>query len=161
MKKILKEFREFAVQGNMIDMAVGMIIGAAFKDLVNSLVSDMVMPVIGLFTGKLDFSNMFISLNGEHYATLAEAQAAAAPTVNYGLFITEIINFVIMAFVIFMVVKQLNRAKKYSINRRLRQQLRKKNARTAKRKSIFMRHAVRIVHRFWKISSLFQTVTGR
>ena len=105
MKKILKEFREFAVQGNMIDMAVGMIIGA-FKDLVNSLVSDMVMPVIGLFTGKLDFSNMFISLNGEHYATLAEAQAAAAPTVNYGLFITEIINFVIMA------VKQLNRAKK-------------------------------------------------
>ena len=74
MKKILKEFREFAVQGNMIDMAVGMIIGAAFKDLVNSLVSDMVMPVIGLFTGKLDFSNMFISLNGEHYATLAEAQ---------------------------------------------------------------------------------------
>ena len=94
MKKILKEFREFAVQGNMIDMAVGMIIGAAFKDLVNSLVSDMVMPVIGLFTGKLDFSNMFISLNGEHYATLAEAQAAAAPTVNYGLFITEIINFV-------------------------------------------------------------------
>ena len=74
MKKILKEFREFAIQGNMIDMAVGMIIGAAFKDLVNSLVSDMVMPVIGLFTGKLDFSNMFISLNGEHYATLAEAQ---------------------------------------------------------------------------------------
>ena len=155
MSKLLKEFREFAVQGNMIDMAVGMIIGAAFKDLVNSLVSDMVMPVIGLFTGKLDFSNMFISLNGEHYATLAEAQAAAAPTVNYGLFITEIINFVIMAFVIFMVVKQ------YSITRRLRQQLRKKNARTAKRKSIFMRHAVRIVHRFWKISSLFQTVTGR
>ena len=80
MSKILKEFREFAVQGNMIDMAVGMIIGAAFKDLVNSLVSDMVMPVIGLFTGKLDFSNMFISLNGEHYATLAEAQAAAAPS---------------------------------------------------------------------------------
>lgn len=112
MSKLLKEFREFAVQGNMIDMAVGMIIGAAFKDLVNSLVSDMVMPVIGLFTGKRDFSNMFISLNGEHYATLAEAQAAAAPTVNYGLFITEIINFVIMAFVIFMVVKQLNRAKK-------------------------------------------------
>lgn len=78
MKKILKEFREFAVQGNMIDMAVGMIIGAAFKDLVNSLVSDMVMPVIGLFTGKLDFSNMFISLNGEHYATLAEAQASGS-----------------------------------------------------------------------------------
>ena len=86
MKKILKEFREFAVQGNMIDMAVGMIIGAAFKDLVNSLVSDMVMPVIGLFTGKLDFSNMFISLNGEHYATLAEAQAAAASTVTRSVY---------------------------------------------------------------------------
>jgi len=112
MKKILKEFREFAVQGNMIDMAVGMVIGAAFKDLVNSLVSDLVTPVIGLFTGKLDFSNMFIALNGEHYETLAKAQEAAAPTINYGLFITEVINFIIMAFVIFMVVKQINRAKK-------------------------------------------------
>ena len=85
MSKLLKEFREFAIQGNMIDMAVGMIIGAAFKDLVNSLVSDMVMPVIGLFTGKLDFSNMFISLNGEHYATLAEAQATSVPSVSHRL----------------------------------------------------------------------------
>ena len=98
MKKILKEFQAFAIQGNMIDMAVGMIIGAAFKDLVNSLVGDLVMPVISLFVGKMDFSNLFISLNGEHYATLADAQAANAATINYGLFITEIINFVIMAF---------------------------------------------------------------
>lgn len=112
MKKILKEFQEFAIQGNMVDMAVGIIIGAAFKDLVNSLVGDIVMPVISLFTGKLDFSNLFISLNGEHYATLADAQAAGASTVNYGLFITEIINFVIMAFVIFMVVRELNQLKK-------------------------------------------------
>ena len=107
MKKILKEFREFAVQGNMIDMAVGMIIGAAFKDLVNSLVSDMVMPVIGLFTGKLDFSNMFIALNGEHYATL-EAAKEVTSVFAYGLFLTELLNFIIMAFVVFLVVKKLN-----------------------------------------------------
>lgn len=112
MKKILKEFQEFAVKGNMVDMAVGVIIGAAFKDLVNSLVGDIIMPVISLFTGKLDFSNMFIALNGEHYATLQEAVDAGAATVNYGLFITEIINFVIMAFVIFMIVRELNQLKK-------------------------------------------------
>lgn len=112
MKKILKEFQEFAIQGNMIDMAVGMIIGAAFKDLVNSLVSDLIMPVISLFTGKLDFSNLFISLNGVHYTTLQEATDAGAATINYGLFITEIINFLIMAFVIFMVVREINHVKK-------------------------------------------------
>lgn len=112
MSKIMKEFRDFAVKGNMIDMAVGMIIGAAFKDIVNSLVGDIVMPVISLFTGKLDFTNMFISLNGEKYATLAAAQEAGAATLNYGVFITEIINFVIMAFVIFMVIRQMNNMKK-------------------------------------------------
>jgi len=112
MKKILKEFQEFAVQGNMIDMAVGMIIGAAFKDLVNSLVNDIVMPVISIFTGKLDFSNMFIALNGQHYATLDEAGKAGAATLNYGVFITSIINFIIMAFVIFMIVKEINSLKK-------------------------------------------------
>lgn len=112
MKKILKEFQEFAIQGNMIDMAVGMIIGAAFKDLVNSMVSDIIMPVISIFTGKLDFSNLFIALNGEHYATLDEATKAGASTLNYGLFITEIINFIIMAFVIFMVVREINHFKK-------------------------------------------------
>lgn len=107
MKKILKEFQEFAIQGNMIDMAVGMIIGAAFKDLVNSLVSDIIMPVISLFTGRLDFSNMFISLSAEE----------GAATVNYGLFITEIINFLIMAFVIFMVVREINYVKKALIHK--------------------------------------------
>lgn len=117
MKKILKEFQEFAIQGNMIDMAVGMIIGAAFKDLVNSMVSDIIMPVISLFTGKLDFSNMFISLNGVHYTTLQEASEAGAATINYGLFITEIINFLIMAFVIFMVVREINHVKKALVHK--------------------------------------------
>lgn len=108
MSKLLKEFREFAIQGNMIDMAVGIIIGAAFKDLVNSLVNNLVMPVISLFTGKIDFSNMFIALNGEHYETLAAAQEVDAATLTYGQFITDIINFLIMAFVIFMIVREIN-----------------------------------------------------
>ena len=108
MGKLMKEFRDFAVKGNMLDMAVGMIIGAAFKDIVNSVVNDLIMPVVGLFTGRIDFSNMFIALDGNKYATMAAAQAAAAPTLNYGLFITQVINFVILAFVIFMMVKWVN-----------------------------------------------------
>jgi len=112
MKKILKEFQEFAVQGNMLDMAVGMIIGAAFKDLVSSLVNNIVMPVISIFTGKLDFSGLFIALDGNTYATIAEAQEVNAPTLNYGLFITGIINFIIMAFVVFMIVREINKLKK-------------------------------------------------
>ena len=112
MGKILKEFKEFALKGNMIDMAVGIIIGGAFNGLVGSIVSDIVMPVISIFTGKLDFSNLFISLNGEHYATLEAASKAGAATVNYGLFITELINFLIMAFVVFMIVKEINKLKK-------------------------------------------------
>ena len=107
----MQEFRDFAVKGNMLDMAVGMIIGAAFKDIVNSVVNDLVMPVVGLFTGKIDFSNMFIALDGNEYATLAAAQEVAAPTLNYGLFITEVINFVILAFVIFMMVKWVNKVR--------------------------------------------------
>jgi len=111
MGKLMKEFRDFAVKGNMLDMAVGMIIGAAFKDIVNSVVNDLVMPVISLFTGKIDFSNMFIALDGNEYASLAAAQEAAAPTLNYGLFITQVINFVILAFVIFMMVKWVNKVR--------------------------------------------------
>lgn len=111
MGKLMQEFRDFAVKGNMLDMAVGMIIGAAFKDIVNSVVNDLVMPVVGLFTGKIDFSNMFIALDGNEYATLAAAQEVAAPTLNYGLFITEVINFVILAFVIFMMVKWVNKVR--------------------------------------------------
>jgi len=111
MGKLMKEFRDFAVKGNMLDMAVGMIIGAAFKDIVNSVVNDLVMPVVSLFTGKIDFSNMFIALDGNEYASLAAAQEAAAPTLNYGLFITQVINFVILAFVIFMMVKWVNKVR--------------------------------------------------
>ena len=109
MGKLMQEFRDFAVKGNMLDMAVGMIIGAAFKDLVNSVVKNLITPFVGMFTGKVDFSNMFIALDGNTYATLAAAQEAGAPTVNYGLFITEVINFVILAFVIFMMVKMVNK----------------------------------------------------
>lgn len=109
MGKLMKEFKEFAIQGNMVDMAVGIIIGAAFKDLVNSLVNNLMMPVVSLFTGRIDFSNLFLSLNGEHYETLAAAKEVDAATLNYGQFITDVINFLIMAFVIFMIVRQINR----------------------------------------------------
>lgn len=109
MGKFIQEFKKFAIQGNMLDMAVGMIIGAAFKDLVNSVVNDLIMPVISIFTGKVDFSNMFIALDGGEYATLAAAQEVNAATFNYGMFITEIINFLILAFVIFMMVKWIGK----------------------------------------------------
>ena len=95
MNKFIKEFKQFAVQGNMLDMAVGMIIGSAFKDIVNSVVNDLIMPIVSIFTGKIDFSNMFIALDGNTYATLADAEAVDAAVFKYGLFITEIINFVI------------------------------------------------------------------
>ena len=113
---ILKEFKEFAVKGNVIDMAVGIIIGAAFGKIVSSLVSDVVMPPIGLLLGKVDFSNLFVQLSagpgGMWFESLAEAQKAGAATINYGLFINTIINFIIVAFVIFLVVKQVNRLKR-------------------------------------------------
>ncbi|MDE6517178.1 MAG: large conductance mechanosensitive channel protein MscL [Acetatifactor sp.] len=112
MKKFFKEFKEFAVKGNMMDLAVGMIIGSAFTSIVNSLVNDIFMPVISIFTGKLDFSNLFISLDGNHYPTLAAAQEAGAATLSYGSFISGMINFLIMAFVVFMIVKALNKLKK-------------------------------------------------
>ena len=109
---MLKEFKEFALKGNMIDLAIGVIIGGAFSKIVTSLVNDIIMPVLSLFTGKLDFTNLFISLNGQKYSTLAEAQAAGASTINYGSFITGVIDFLIVAFVIFIIVKQLNRLHK-------------------------------------------------
>ena len=108
MSKLLDEFKKFAVQGNMLDMAVGMIIGAAFKDIVNSVVNDLVMPVVSMFTGKVDFVNMFIALDGNTYATLEDAKAATS-VIAYGQFITQVINFVILAFVIFMMVRTVNK----------------------------------------------------
>lgn len=111
---MLKEFREFAIKGNMIDLAVGVIIGGAFNAIVNSLVNDIIMPVISIFTGKLDFSNLFIALDGGEYKTLAEAQELGAATLNYGNFITGFINFLIMAFVVFIIVRSINRMRRKS-----------------------------------------------
>lgn len=105
MKKTLGEFQTFIAKGNVIDMAVGVIVGGAFGKIVTSLVNDIIMPPIGLILGGVNFNNLFISLNGKHYATLAEAQKAAAPTLNYGAFINNIINFLIVAFCVFAMVK--------------------------------------------------------
>lgn len=106
---MLQEFKKFAIRGNMIDLAVGVIIGGAFNSLVSSLVNDIIMPVLGVFTGGLDFSNWFISLDGTHYDTLAQAQEAGAATLNYGVFISGLLNFIIMAFVVFLMVKGINK----------------------------------------------------
>ncbi|WP_363304264.1 large conductance mechanosensitive channel protein MscL [Cloacibacillus sp.] len=109
MKGWLKDFKEFAMRGNVVDMAVGVIIGAAFGKIVTSLVNDVLMPPIGLLAGGMDFSNLFISLSGSHAATLAEAQAQNIPVIAYGSFINTVINFLIQAWAIFMVVKFANR----------------------------------------------------
>jgi large conductance mechanosensitive channel len=109
---MLKEFKEFALKGNVVDMAVGIIIGAAFSTIVKSLVDDIVMPPIGVITGGVDFSNMFIPLNGEHYDSLAQARQAGAPTMNFGLFINNVISFLIVAFALFMVVKGMNQLRR-------------------------------------------------
>jgi large conductance mechanosensitive channel len=109
---MLKEFKEFAMKGNVVDMAIGIIIGAAFGKIVSSLVGDVLMPPIGRLMGNLDFSNLFFALNGQTYESLKAARDAGAPTINYGLFINTVIDFVIVAFVIFMLVKQMNRLKK-------------------------------------------------
>lgn len=109
---MFKEFREFAMRGNVVDLAVGIILGAAFGKIVSSLVSDILMPPLGMLLGKLDFSNLFISLSGQAYASLQAAKEAGAATVNYGLFINAIIDFVIVAFAIFILVRQVNRLKR-------------------------------------------------
>jgi large conductance mechanosensitive channel len=109
---MLKEFKEFALRGNVVDMAVGIIIGAAFSTIVKSLVDDIIMPPIGVVTGGVDFSNMFIPLNGEHYDSLAQAKQAGAPTVNIGVFINNLISFLIVAFVLFMAIKGMNRLRR-------------------------------------------------
>ena len=106
------EFKEFAMKGNVLDMAVGIIIGAAFGSIVTSLVKDIIMPPIGMLMGGINFGDLFISLNGKSYASLTEAQAAAAPTINYGLFINAVISFLIVALAIFMLVRQVNAMKK-------------------------------------------------
>jgi len=109
---MLKEFKEFALRGNVVDMAVGIIIGAAFSTIVKSLVDDIVMPPIGVLTGGVDFSNMFVPLNGEHYNSLAQARQAGAPTINFGVFVNNVISFTIVAFVLFMVIKGMNQLRR-------------------------------------------------
>ena len=109
---LAKEFGEFINRGNVVDMAVGVVIGSAFGAIVTSLVNDIIMPLVSLATGGLDFSNWFVSLDGTKYATLEEAQAAGAATLNYGTLISVIINFIIVAFCIFLVVKLFERFKK-------------------------------------------------
>lgn len=106
---MLDEFKKFAMKGNVIDMAVGIVIGSAFGQIVNSLVSDVIMPPIGLILGEVDFSSLFVSLTGTTYESLQAAQAAGAPTINYGLFVNTVINFLIVAFVLFLFVRQVNR----------------------------------------------------
>ncbi len=109
---MISEFKEFAMRGNVLDMAVGIIIGAAFGSIVNSLVKDVIMPPIGMIMGGINFADMFVALDGKSYESLAVAQAAAAPTINYGLFINSIINFIIVALAIFLLIRQVNAAKK-------------------------------------------------
>ena len=108
---MLNEFKTFIIRGNMVDLAVGIVIGAAFTTVVTSFVTDLLMPPIGLLLGKVDFGNLFITLASGSYPTIAAAKAAGVPTLNYGLFINNIINLVIVGFVVFLVVKQVNRVR--------------------------------------------------
>ena len=109
---MIKEFRDFAMRGSMLDLAVGIILGLAFGAIITSLVNDIIMPPIGLLFGSVDFSNLFINISGTPYASLAEAEAAGAATINYGRFLNTIINFLIVAFAIFLLIRQVNRFKK-------------------------------------------------
>jgi large conductance mechanosensitive channel len=109
---MFKEFKEFIMRGNVLDLAVGIVIGAAFGKIVTSLVTDVLMPPIGVVMGKVDFSNLFIDLSGHGYPSVAAAKAAGAATINYGLFLNTLVDFLIVAFVIFFVVKQANRMKR-------------------------------------------------
>lgn len=109
---MMSEFREFAMKGSVMDLAVGVVIGGAFQKIVDSLVTDIIMPVVGLLTGGVDFSNRFIALKGGPYATLEEAKKAGAATLNYGLFLNQMLTFAIVAFAIFLVIKGVNRMRR-------------------------------------------------
>ena len=106
---MLKEFKAFAMRGNVLDMAVGIIIGGAFGKIVTSLVNDILMPPIGLILGRVDFSNLYLNQSGASYASLADAKAAGAATINYGLFLNTVLDFVIVAFALFLIIRQVNR----------------------------------------------------
>jgi large conductance mechanosensitive channel len=106
---MLKEFKAFAMRGNVVDLAIGIIIGASFGKIITSLVSDVLMPPIGLLLGKMDFSGLFVNISGKSYGSLAAAKAAGAATINYGLFLNTVVDFLIVALVIFLLVRQINR----------------------------------------------------
>ncbi|MDG5787450.1 large conductance mechanosensitive channel protein MscL [Evansella sp. AB-P1] len=110
-----KGFKEFAVRGNVVDMGIGVIIGAAFGKIVNSFVSDVLMPPLGLFLGKVNFSNLYVNLSGGNYNTLSEAEEAGAATINYGLFLESIIHFVIIAFAAYLIIIQMNKLRRVSM----------------------------------------------
>jgi large conductance mechanosensitive channel len=114
MTGFLREFQEFALRGNMVDMAVGIIIGAAFGTIVNSLVEDVIMPPIGLVLGGVDFSDIYVNLSGQDYASAAAAKDAGAPAIYVGLFLNKLINFVIVAFAVFLLIKGMNRLRRRS-----------------------------------------------
>jgi large conductance mechanosensitive channel len=109
---MFKEFKEFAVRGNVLDLAIGVIIGAAFGKIVSSLVDDILMPPIGLILGKVDFANLFLNLSDKHYDSVAQAKAAGAPTLNYGIFLNNVLSFLIVAFVVFLIVRAVNRMRR-------------------------------------------------
>lgn len=112
-----KEFKEFAMKGNVVDLAIGVVIGGAFGKIVTSLVNDIIMPLVGRLIGKVDFSNLYINLSGQPYNSLQEAQAAGAATINYGLFLNNLLNFLIISFSIFIVIKQINNFKDFSMKK--------------------------------------------
>ncbi len=112
---MFKEFREFISRGSVLDLAIGIIIGAAFGRIVTSFVNDILMPPIGLILGNVNFKDMFISLNGQAYPSLADAQKASAPTINYGVFINNIIDFLIVAFVLFLIIRAINRMRRQPV----------------------------------------------
>jgi large conductance mechanosensitive channel len=109
---MLREFREFAMRGNLLDMAIGIVIGAAFGRIISSLVNDVIMPPIGLVLGGFDFANLFIALRGGPFASVAAAKAAGAPTINYGVFINTIVDFIIVAFAVFLLIRGINRMRR-------------------------------------------------
>ncbi len=115
MCKLLKEFKDFAVKGDALSMAVGLMIGSGFSGIVSSVVNDLFMPVVGLITGGVDFSNLFLSLNGQHYDTLDQAKAAGAPVLAYGSFLTTVLDFVLLALCVFVVVKLMNAVKERAV----------------------------------------------
>ncbi len=114
--KMWKEFKEFMTRGNVVDLAIGIIIGSAFGKIVTSLVNDVIMPPIGLLLGRVDFSNLFINLSGQSYSSLSEAKSAGAPTINIGVFINTVLDFIIIGFVIFLMVRAINKIKRQPLH---------------------------------------------